>query len=218
MITLYVNKKPHNIPVSWDELNFEQYVGVLNGEDKPDSYFMAVMIGMDYEAFKKCDLKGFEQAMTALSFLKTSAPSWLERPAKIGSYILPADLTLESVGQYEDMKAMVKGKKDIKELVQEYPKVCAIYCQKARDGEYNFNKAMEMSSEFYSLPAREVVETASFFLAKVILMTLGTPQNSPQQKKIQTGKSRTTSTKRSGSLRFSGRSTKNTRPTKKKRS
>jgi hypothetical protein len=217
MITLYVNKKPHSIPVSWDETTFEQYLGVLNGEDKPDSYFLALMLGMDYEEFKKCELKGFEQAMTALTFLKT-APTWLERPAKIGSYILPADLTLESVGQYEDMKALVKGKKDIKELVQEYPKVCAIYCQKTRDGVYDFGKAMDMSAELMKLPAREVVETASFFLAKVILMTLGTPQNSPPQKSTQTGRSQTTSTKRSGSRHSSGRSTKNTLHTKGKKS
>lgn len=217
MITLYVNKKPYEIPVSWDETKFWQYQGVLNAPaDAPDSYFMALFLKMDYEEFKKCELKGFEKAMVSLTFLKT-APTWIARPAKIGKYILPADLTLESVGQYEDMKALVKGKSDIKDLVNEYPKVCAIYCQKSRDGSYDYQKAMTMAEELIELPAREVVETASFFLAKVILMTLGTPQNYQNKKLTPTGKLPTRYTKRSGSLRSYARSTKNTRPTKKKK-
>lgn len=185
MIKFNVNGRVVNIPTNWDEVTFEQYLSVIRASENEDSLVqaLAAICGVEYALFRKAELKGFEQVMTALTFLNTP-PDWSNpRPKAVGAFALPEDITLSSVAQYEDMKSIWDGVKDkpIADLVAKMPLIVALYLQKYSTGVYDHSQAEELAPKLHQYPAREVVEAANFFIAKLLTMTLGTPKTYRRQ-------------------------------------
>lgn len=186
MISLKVNSKPHELPTSWDDLKFWQYREILRATpETTNEQLLAKFLKIDYAMFQDSVLVGFEPVLIALQFMAKPPSHWNQaNPSKIGNYILPADITLETVIQYEHMKKLAFQKKPFIELVDDYPMIVAIYAQKIRDGKYDYQKARQMSAELEEYNAREIIEAANFFLAK--LLTLNSISNPNYQNGRQT--------------------------------
>src|SRR5688572_3845933 len=103
----------------------------------------------------------------------------------VGPYILPQDVTLQSLGQFEDLKALLA--KVPKELVTVednlklsdlYLTACAIYVQKVKDGEYDVSKVEAVKEELKGYSCMQVVPTGGFFLFRPLLISQPTSTRS----------------------------------------
>lgn len=190
MIKFKINGKDAQIATSWDELNYHQFYQTFN-IDGTILQLVSIASGTDYEFIKKVQLTGdVDKLVIAMTFFKKPAV-WDKPVLSCGPYGLPInhdgqyDITYASLAQFEDMRAAM-GKltgetqsERVKSIAGLYPTFVAIYLQKIRDGEYSYNKAMEMVEEIKSYPAREVVTLGSFFLVKLTNLLNGTPDSSP---------------------------------------
>ena len=182
MITLKINREPREMPASWEDLTFKQYNILLQA--KPETRWtelIAAWLQIDYETFQNATLIGFESVLAAMHFIK-EPPVWgTENPKRVREFILPENITLETVIQYEHMKKLALVNKEFKDKVADYPMIVAIYCQKARDGAYNYDKAREMAAEFQNANAREIIEAGNFFLVKLLSLNNGLAASSPSK-------------------------------------
>lgn len=139
------------------------------------------------------------------------------------------DIQFESLAQFEDMRVIfdklpdlplellgkiVKGTITREDLMaypdlfdrilqhlEAFPKYCALYLQKLRDGEYNGDKALAMVDEVMTYPALEVISAGSFFLVRLWSLLRGTPttsQSSKPPRKTRIGKPSRKSSVRTG--------------------
>lgn len=208
MITFKLNGKPIEIATSWDEFNYNQWLQVV---EKPLEFkqLVAVCAGIpDDENLQKAQITGnIEGLVVAMNFIK-KPPVWDGPVFKCGPYTLPINhkgkynIQYAELQQFEDMRNImgkIEGTSTLertKSIAVLYPSMVAIYLQKVRDGEYSYNKAMDMVEEIKTYPAREVVTLGSFFLVKLQNLLNGTPVSSPttsqnpKKKKPATGGSR----------------------------
>lgn len=190
MIQFKVNSKTVEVATSWDELTYNQFYQTFQPLDLKGLLSVCAGIPND-ENLQKAQITGnIDALVVALNFIKKQ-PDWTAPVTKCGPYELPInnkkqyDITYASLAQFEDMRAAM-GKltgetqaERAKSIAELYPTFLAIYLQKIRDGEYSYNKAMEMVEEIKTYPAREVVTLGSFFLVKLTNLLNGTPDSSP---------------------------------------
>lgn len=183
MINFKVNGNPVSIASSWDDLTMKQFLGL----SKPGSdthTVLSILTGIDVDTFKKATIIGLEEVLIAINFINTPA-KFDVLPDRIGPFKLPINhkgqfnIQFESLGQFEDMRNDTKGIENVLQLSERYPKFCARYLQKIRDGEYNPEKAEQMVEEVLEMPAREVIVVGSFFYLKLMSLSNGTQSNSP---------------------------------------
>lgn len=191
MIPFKLNGKKLRVPSSWDDLTMRQFISISKGE--LDIYgILSLFLNIDKDTLEKATIIGLEDLIKALNFLKK--PAELDTIAtKIGPYKLPVNykgqfnIKLESLGQFEDMRNDSKNVKTAADLSECYPKFCARYLQKIRDGVYDPQKAESMVDEILDLPAKEVISAGSFFYLKLMNSysgISGTSQTTaPNQKK-----------------------------------
>lgn len=204
MITIKINSEPYDMPTSWDDLQFHQYNTLLNATENTEwTELMAKWLGLDYVAFQGATVIGLEPVMAAMSFVSVP-PVWgTENPKRVREFLLPGNITLETVIQYEHMKKYALAAKGFKEKVSDYPLIVAIYCQKIRDGEYNFSKAQALADEFQKANAREIIEAGNFFLIKLNHLNSGSQPSSPSPSQTQKKPESSESWVNSASKRFS---------------
>lgn len=213
MITFKLNGKPIEIATSWDELDFYQWLRAM--EPLEFKQLVAVCAGIpDDENLQKAQITGNIDALVVAMKFINKAPAWTDPVLQCGPYKLPINhkgkynIQYEDLQQFEDLRPIMN--KIVGATVQErtksiaglYPSMVAIYLQKIRDGEYSYNKAMDMVEEIKTYPAREVVTLGSFFLVKLTNLLNGTPDSSPTTKQNPKKKKQVTV----GYKRRSGRS------------
>lgn len=178
MIAFKLNGKKVSIPSSWDDVTMLNYLSILNGEVKDTTTMISLFTGISQEALKKAIIIGLDEVIGALSFLNT-VPEFSGKPDKVGTYKLPENIQFESLAQFEDMRAIIKGCPDVKSITNAYPKMVAIYLQKVRDKEYDYTKSQLMVDEVLTMPAKEVITVGAFFYVKLMSLLRGTPTTSP---------------------------------------
>lgn len=186
MIPFKLNGKNLKIASSWLDLTFNQYIKVLESKGGTAD-MIALFTRIDVEVIKKANFTGLDMVIEALSFLKTPYTFDKATP-NVGKYQLPLNskgefnIQFETLAQFEDMRAaMIKTPdNDIVEFVKSYAKFVAIYVQKIRDNEYNYDKSLAMIPEIYTMPAHEVITTGSFFFVKLLTLLTGTAKTSPK--------------------------------------
>lgn len=190
MIKFKVNGKPVSIASSWDDLTMKQFLA-LSKPGNDTHAVLSILTGIDVDTFKKATIIGLEDVLIALNFSNTPA-KFDVLPEKIGPFKLPINhkgqfnIQFESLGQFEDMRSDMKGVENTLQLSERYPKFCARYLQKIRDGEYNPEKAEQMVEQVLEMPAKEVIVVGSFFYLKLMSLLNGTPsssQSTPQNPK-----------------------------------
>lgn len=217
MITIRINGKPYKIPASWHEVTFAQYCEILNINDDLLK-LLGCFTGVPLKDLQKAEVKGLESVIECLTYL-SDTPEFDGYSEKLGPYTLPVnhkgqfDIRFESLAQFEDMRKIMKsipsGK--FEALVEAYPKFCAIYAQKIRDGEYDYNKAMDMLEEVKGYPLPDVMICGGFFFLKLVSLSNGTkttshPKKSAKKPASQNKQGGRNSSKSSGNTRRSTRS------------
>lgn len=184
MITFKLNNQRYSFPTRWEDVTFQQYVNLLHTSSIAD--LIHIFTGISRETLQESEIKNLEQINLALSFLST--PPKFERSRMVGPYALPQDVTIQSTGQFEDLRALLlKLPKDPlaePEITADlYLSACAIYCQKLKDGKYDPNKVPEPKEELKQYSCMEVLGTGSFFLFKPL--PLSRPTTNPFPKFFQ---------------------------------
>ena len=192
MIPFKLNGKQLQSPSDWEDLTFGQYVGVMENKTGTLGY-ISIFTGIDIETLKKAKIEGLDMIIQSLSFLRVT-PKFEGTATNVGKYALPLnskgifDIQLESLGQFEDMRAIIMSipDKDLVAHTKAYANYCAIYLQKLRDGEYNPDEAIKMVQDVMNMPAHEVIKAGSFFFLKLLNLLTGmvhSSQNIPQKSK-----------------------------------
>lgn len=204
-----LNGKSIDMASSWDDFTYEQYWRIFNLKDDT-AELVSIFTGIPVEDLRSATIIGLEKVIElANSITKSGPPNWDGSIDQVGPYKLPKNkdgsfnIQFESLGQFEDMRAVMKTVTDIKTLTAAHPQFVAIYLQKIRDGSYDPEKAKAMIPEIKALPAKEVITAGSFFYARLINLLHGTPTGSPSPspspKKMRPGSPR--SSKNSGRTR-----------------
>lgn len=195
MIQFKINGKKVQVCSTWNDLTLNQYLQV---QKLKDDFLQLVSIcsGLDYEILKKAEIVGLESVIESVKFV-SKPPEIPSSVSKIGKYTIPLDskgqfnIQYKRLDQFEDMRKIMSGCKDIGSITEAYPQFVAIYLQPIRDGEYNYSKAMAMVDEVRELPALPVISLGSFFLIRLLSLSSGTAktsQNTAQsQKKLKPG-------------------------------
>lgn len=170
-ITLNKLKYDKDIPTSWDQVNYGQFLELTDCVDDYVKIF-TVFTGISAETIKKAKITGLDSVIAVLGFLRKEPVQIM--PKTILGYPLPADLGFETLDQYTDLKDDLdkSGELKGKDALVKYPLYCAIYACKAKYGEYDWKLAESMADEFLKAPAPEVLAIGNFTLAKLIGLNL----------------------------------------------
>lgn len=170
MITFKIAGTKYPFPTEWSEPTYLQYISLLKANTLTDQ--IHIFTGIPKETLEKADIKSLEKISLSLSFLSFSPK--FEKTKLVGTYFVPDDITIQSLGQFEDLSRLLrKMPKDLsslessEQLADLYLEACAIYCQKVRDkGNYDNDKVKEVKEELKNYPAAEVIGTGAFFFFK----------------------------------------------------
>lgn len=196
MIVFKINGVKYNLASCWDEVTYYQYIRLLSAPNSLPHY-IHIFTGISLETLEKAELKNLERISIALSFLTISPKFDTDaKPSKmVGPYVLPKDVTLSSLGQFEDLKALLnRMPKDLTTTENQllisdlYLEACAIYTQKVKDGAYDNLKVPEVKELLKNYSWMEVTQTGSFFLFRPLHILTNT-QNRYQSIKARLKKS-----------------------------
>jgi len=171
MITFKINKEKFILPTAWADVTYSQYIALLSLPNSLIEYInLFTQIGTD--KLLKSELRNLEKISLALSFL-TIPPNFTPGPRNIGKYPVPKDVTIESLGQFEDLRGLCnKRPSDISTTENQllFADLCleaaAIYIQKVKDGSYNANNVPKVKDDLRNESCLDIIQTGSFFLFK----------------------------------------------------
>jgi len=166
MIPFKINGVKHNIPTCWDDVSFSHYMTLLT---LPNSFihYVSLFTGIPVETLANADIKGIEKLGIALSFLNTPFKPEHKPTKMVGPYYVPKDVTVESLGQFEALRDLLKNSEnDTIKITELYVKAVAIYCQKLRDGKFDITRVIKVEEELRNQSCVEVIQTGAFFLFK----------------------------------------------------
>lgn len=182
MITFKISGAKHQIPTAWGDVTYSQYIQLLKTPNNLIDY-IHVFTGIDRELLAKAELRGLEKIALALTFL-TIPPKFEAGPTRmVGPYVLPKDITMESLGQFEDLRALIHQlpKKELGEYTPDdhiavselYLSACAIYVQKIINGEYDPQQVENVKIRLRIFSCIQVVQTGAFFFYKPLNISQG---------------------------------------------
>ena len=171
MITFKIQGAKYKLPTAWADVTYSQYIALLSLPNSLIEYInLFTQIGL--EKLLKSELRNLEKISLALSFL-TIPPNFTPGPRNIGKYPVPKDVTIESLGQFEDLRGLCnKRPSDISTTENQllFADLCleaaAIYIQKVKDGSYNSNNVPKVKDELRNESCLDIIQTGSFFLFK----------------------------------------------------
>lgn len=166
VITFKINKVSYPFPTCWPDVTYGQYLALLHSKTLTDQ--ISIFTGIPRETLEKAELRNLEKISLALSFLSITHTGF-NRTEMVGKYVMPLDITINSTGQFEDLRGLLMQiPKDISQEPERFADLClhacAIYCQKLRDGKYDSTKVEEVKEELKDCSCAEVIGTGAFFL------------------------------------------------------
>lgn len=179
MITFKINKTSYPIPTCWEDVTYRQYVALIHSVSLTDQ--ISVFTGIPRETLEQAELKNLENISLALFFLSIS-PNF-DRTRMVGPYVMPEDVTIQSTGQFEDLRGLLMKMpkdpmEDLEKLSDMYLQACSIYCQKLKHGKYDYSKVAEVKEELKDYSCAEVIGTGAFFLFRPINLSPTTTNRS----------------------------------------
>jgi hypothetical protein len=177
MITYKINGIKYPFPTRWEDVTYSQYVAMIRAQSVVDQ--LHIFTGIPRETLEKAELKNLEKVMITLSFMSFSPK--FEKTRLVGPYFVPEDVTIQSTGQFEDLRALLnKVPKELNSLetaevmADLYLHACAIYCQKLKDGQYDPNKVPAMKEELKQYSCAQICGTGGFFLFRPLTLSAPT--------------------------------------------
>lgn len=174
MIPFKINGTRHNLPTCWNDVSYAHYIELIKAPNSLPHY-ISIFTRIPVETLQKAELKNLERIALALSFI-TIPPKYEGKPTPmVGPYTMPKDVTLQSVGQFEDLRGLLtkipEDRTTIESTVQIaelYLEACAIYVQKIKDGSYDYYKVPDVMRELRAYSCIEITQTGAFFLFKPV--------------------------------------------------
>lgn len=190
MIVFKISGKKVNMPTRWEDVSYLDYIKLLRSRNSLKDY-ISIFADIPIETLENAIITNLESISLALSFL-TITPQF-DRTPIVGKYVLPSDVTLKSVGQFEDLRALLQKyphNKDGEALTIEQNELfcdlcltaCSIYVQKVKDGKYDYTKVEAVKEELKSASCAEVIGTGAFFLFRP--MNISPPTMSRYQRSV----------------------------------
>src|SRR3972149_3170942 len=87
MITFKLNGQSIQIPTTWNEVTFKQYIQMFDLKDDIIQV-VAIFTGMEYEYLKNAVIVGLDDILTAISFIN-SPPVFPGSISEVGPYKIP---------------------------------------------------------------------------------------------------------------------------------
>ncbi len=196
MIPYFINGESIQVPSSWDDLTFTQWQQLAKVTTNDRIKVAAICLKMDEAELRKSTLENVEVLYSTLEFINEPC-EMITDPVKVKDWDIPKDITFQSLGQFEDMRQtfdkalaqVIKTPEGTIDILQTIPAIaeyfplwCAIYCQKVRDGEYDYEKASFLAEELKETSCIEVLSAGSFFFYK--LTTLFAPTKPSSRKPL----------------------------------
>lgn len=174
MIPFRILNQKFLIPTCWSDVSYAHYIELIKSPNTLPAY-ISIFTRIPIDTLQKAELKNLERISLALSFL-TIPPKYEGKPtAMVGPYTMPSDVTLQSLGQFEDLRGLLtKLPEDrttpegIVAIAELYLEACAIYVQKIKDGSYDYYKVADVMRELRAYSCMEVTQTGAFFLFKPV--------------------------------------------------
>jgi len=104
VITFKILGKRYPLPTRWEDITYTQYLFHLYRRTMAEK--ISCFTGVPRETLESKDIKGLERISLSLAFM-TISPKF-ERTPMVGKYVLPADITIQSLGQFEDLRGLLK--------------------------------------------------------------------------------------------------------------
>jgi len=203
MITFKLNGKSIQVPSSWNDVTFAQYLKIFDVKDDVIQ-LVSILTGVEYDYLKSAEIIGLDKLLEAISFTNTQIkfPDQVDYcgPYKIEANSVSKDKKTkgrkeynpqyESLGQFEDARKIMNSLDgNIKAHTEAYGKYVAIYLQKIKDKSYDPQKVEEVEKELQNYPAFQVITLGSFFFVKLKILFGGIPRTSlptpPTRKKLK---------------------------------
>jgi hypothetical protein len=180
MIPFKINGSKYQIPTRWEDVTYAQYVALIT-LPFTIKHQISLFTGIPIDTLENAELKNLEKISIALAFLTVSPKTVDSKPTPmIGPYVPPKDVTLQSVGQFEDLRALLmKVPPDLAtqehqmQLADLYLEACAIYITKVKFSKYDNNKVPEVKEELKNYSCVEILQMGGFFLGKLANLSRG---------------------------------------------
>lgn len=167
MLSVTINSKKHNIPTGWHEVTWSQYLKLIKPLKLTE--IISIFTGIPVKKLSNSRITGLESIIIALNFIGEGM-NIPENTTKLGKFILPKDITLQTIDQYFMLQAEIEKMsvhEDIVERTKYLANFASIYCH-ALNEEFDYEKSIELAKEFDSYSCIEVLAAGSFFLSKLI--------------------------------------------------
>lgn len=169
MITFRINGSKYQIASSWADVTYAQMIEIIERPTLVDQ--ISIFTGIDKQTLIKSEFRNVETIALTLSFLTTPPPFEAKPTMLVGPYTLPSDVTILSLGQFEDLRQLLsKGPKKIEtpldhlQMNDLYLEACAIYVNKLEYGEYLPENTPKIKEKLKQYSCMEVISTGAFFL------------------------------------------------------
>lgn len=176
-ITLNGVKVKKEIPDSWDQVTFEQFLKLAQCKSDP-AKILSVFTGVKETVLIKSRIQNLGLVVQHLSFLEK--PMSVVIPKKIFNYKIPENLEFQSIAQYQDLEAecakFSQKKEDEIENAKRFPLMVATYCVE----DYSWEAAEKLAPIFYGAPCEEVLAVGNFTLVKLVELKANTKVTYPQ--------------------------------------
>ena len=106
MIKAKINGRKVEIETSWEEMNWGKFLQLVEVKDDYQSV-LAILLQEPIENIRKAKFEGLDRVITSLKYLQEPAKIY-EQPVKLGEYVFPQDLTMETVEQFECLRKYIK--------------------------------------------------------------------------------------------------------------
>lgn len=184
---------PFTLPYCWQGVTFRQMekVWALTQEELFDeANYVEIFTGITKDVWNKCNqidlLFTVNNTLQFLSDHETIIAKGKEPANKFHfngiEYRLPADLAVKSIGQYKDLlkfciEPMMKEGESI-QVCKTVPLMIAIYMQpyfdtmvndrfSGKPGEYNFQRAKDLSEDLKDISITDALQLNAFFLQRL---------------------------------------------------
>lgn len=165
-----VNGKTFNLPTSWAEVPFYQFI-LLKGDT---SDILSIFTGIPAPEIRRSQVKNADKVLAALSFIDTqkfgnAGKTFMGLP-------IPKDLNFSQIGRFEDAKLALKDCPEGQEVTR-YPEIVTAllmpdYFEATDEQKAAFQERVSLQ------PCEEVVSIGTFFLLKLVSLRLNINLNS----------------------------------------
>lgn len=186
------NNKTVQVPESWDDVSFSQFVE-LGKHDAVNSSVVATLLKLPLiEVVTSKDTMVYNSILAELeNWVAQGVGEIMDEEANMIEYNRKAiefgDVGECTVAQLEDCKILINKYQKAQEvdrfnaLLEYYPQIVAVYFQpKAEKKEYDYSRAKKLVPLISDMPAKTVIGIVNFFLLQYVILKIGTSRNVPK--------------------------------------